>query len=374
MVQSLAPPTVSFDLIPGRVPEMSLAYGVALSAATDDMGAVMPEAANLLLVPGETSELLLRFNNPTDHPLRFTIHLEGAIPREWCLTPLDAEVATYEVPVQGRENVAIAFQVPADFFETLTDAAPGERRPLNYAGRIDLYGANLDGVVETILSEPLTLAVRPYSPYVRLLPQVYQDIDLVGRLMAIVERTFRPDVETWSTLWAYLDPRLAPEAMLPFLAHWVGWRQLPQLSWAQQRRLMHHAIELYTWRGTAYGLRLYLHLATGLPLDDDDTPEAQKHISIVEPSRQGAVFGMADFSAATVFGQGQDFHFVVVLRVPEQTDEAEASEGSGASGPSQSRASPLTVDDTLIRTIIDQERPAFCTYDLLIIPMPANTS
>ena len=272
MVQSLAPPALSLDLIPRRVPDMNLAYGAALSAATDEMGAAVPDAASLLLLPGEASELLLRFNNPTDHPLQFTIRLEGNIPREWCLTALDPEVATYEVAVGGRREVAIAFQVPSDFFETLTDAAPGERRPLNYSGRIDLYGATLDGGVETILSEPLTLAVRPHSPYVRLLPQIYQDIDLVGRLMAIVERTFRPDVETWSSLWAYLDPRLAPEAMLPFLAHWVGWRHLPQLSWAQQRRLMHHAIELYTWRGTAYGLRLYLHLATGLPLDDDDTP------------------------------------------------------------------------------------------------------
>ncbi|MEM9212749.1 MAG: phage tail protein [Cyanobacteria bacterium P01_F01_bin.150] len=350
MVQALASPTASLDLIPGRIPDVNLADGIALSAATDD-GTAGLETASLLLLPGEASEVLLRLNNPTDRPITFTLHLEGNIPDKWCLTLLGAEsgtdTVTCEVAARGRKEMAIAFQVPADFFETLTDAAPGERRPLNYSGRIDLYGANPDGVVDTILSEPLTLVVRPHSPYVRLLPQVYQDIDFVGRLMAIVERTFRPDVETWSSLWAYLDPKLAPEAMLPFLAHWVGWRRLPQLSWPQQRRLMSRAIELYTWRGTAYGLRLYLHLATGLPLDNDDTPEDQKHISIVEPSRQGAVFGGASFSSTTVFGRGQDFHFVVILRVPEA----------------------LTVDEALVHSIIDQERPAFCTYDLRITPM-----
>ena len=127
---------------------MNLAYGAALSAATDEMGAVVPEMASLLLLPGEASELLLRFNNPTDHPLQFTIRLEGTIPREWCLTALEPEVATYEVAVGGRQEVAIAFQVPSDFFETLTDVAPGEQRPLNYSGRIDLYGATLDGDIE----------------------------------------------------------------------------------------------------------------------------------------------------------------------------------------------------------------------------------
>ena len=58
----------------------------------------------------------------------------------------------------------------------------------------------------------------------------------------------------------------------------------------------------------------------------------------------------ASFSAATVFGRGQDFHFVVVLRVPEG----------------------LAIDEALVRTIIDQERPAFCTYDLSIIPMQTH--
>ena len=344
MVQSTSPAAISLDVAPMRPPNITLAYGEEFSAATDDMAASAPEETSLLLIPGETSELLLRLENQTDQPLQLRVNISGGIPLEWILTPLD----TYEAPPQTRQEIAIAFQAPADFFEALTTEAPGFRRPLNYSGRLDVYSYTPTGDLAEITSDLVSLVVRPISPYLSLLPQVYQEIDLVGRLLAIVERAFSPDVETWFSLWAYLDPLLAPQAMLPFLAHWVGWRNLPQLTWQGQRRLIHRAIELYCWRGTAYGLRLYLHLATGLPLEGDDTPESQKHISIVEPSRQGAIFGRSEFSETTAFGGGQGFHFVVSLRFPET----------------------LTVNETLVRTIIDQERPAFCTYELYISPMP----
>ncbi|MEO0987707.1 MAG: phage tail protein [Cyanobacteria bacterium J06639_14] len=344
MVQARSNPALSLDMVPMQVPDTSLAYGTALSAATDDMAGTAPEAVSLLLHPGEPNELLLRLRNETEHSLRFTVDLSGSFPSEWCLTPLE----TYELAPGDRQAIAIAFQVAADFFETLTDAVPGTHRPLNYSGRLDVHSYTLTGNLEGITSDRLTLLVRPHSPYTKLLPQVYQDIDLVGRLMAIVERTFSPATETWFTLWAHLNPLLAPQAMLGFLAHWVGWRSLPQLTWEQQRRLIHRAMELYSWRGTAHGLRLYLHLATGLPLDAEDTPVSQQHISILEPSRQGAVFGKSEFHETTVFGGGQGFHFVVVLRFPEH----------------------ITVDETLVRAIIDQERPAFCTYELYLTPMP----
>ena len=344
MVQSSSQPALSLDMMSAQLPDLSLASGTDLLAATDDTVGSAPEAVSLLLHPAEPNELLLRLRNETDHPLRFTVDLSGSFPSEWCSTPL----ATYELSSGDRQEIALTFQVPADFFETLTDAAPGTRRPLNYAGRLDVYSYTLAGDLEGITSDRLTLLVRPNSPYTKLLPQVYQEIDLVGRLMAIVERTFSPSAETWFTLWAYLNPLLAPQAMLGFLAHWVGWRSLPHLTWEQQRRLIHRAIELYSWRGTAHGLRLYLHLATGLPLDTEDVPASQQHISILEPSRQGAVFGESEFHETTVFGGGQGFHFVVVLRFPES----------------------IAVDETLVRAIIDQERPAFCTYELYIIPMP----
>ncbi|MEM9487126.1 MAG: phage tail protein, partial [Cyanobacteria bacterium P01_F01_bin.116] len=122
-------------------------------------------------------------------------------------------------------------------------------------------------------------------------------------------------------------------------------------SQAQQRRLIRRAFEIYQWRGTKQGLRLYLHLYTGLPLDLPDTPESQKHISIHEVFSRGFVMDEARLDHDAILGGGKPFHFTVRLRSEE----------------------PEGLDEALIRMIIDQEKPAFCTYDLsLETYSPAN--
>ena len=103
-------------------------------------------------------------------------------------------------------------------------------------------------------------------------------------------------------------------------------------------------MELYRWRGTRRGLRLYLHLYTGLPLDDDIPQEANKHISITEPFSSGMVIGSSYLGVDTMLGGGNPYHFVVRLRF----------EGD------------RTIDEQLVRRIIDSEKPAFCTYELIV--------
>ena len=46
------------------------------------------------------------------------------------------------------------------------------------------------------------------------------------------------------------------------------------------------------------------------------------------------------------WGGGRPFHFSVILRPP----------------------SSARLDEGLVRTIIEQEKPAFCTYELAILP------
>jgi phage tail-like protein len=147
-------------------------------------------------------------------------------------------------------------------------------------------------------------------------------------------------------IWAYLDPLMAPESLLPFLAYWVGWEIDPHLSLAQQRYLIRYAIELYRWRGTRRGLRFYLYLYTNLPLDEH-LPEDEKHISIQEVFSQGLVLGRSRLGEDTSVGGGQPYHFIVKLR-PDY---------------------PNQIDERLVRKIIEQEKPAFCTYDLYINPI-----
>ncbi len=115
-------------------------------------------------------------------------------------------------------------------------------------------------------------------------------------------------------LWAYLDPLTAPESLLPFLAHWVAWPINHRWSVEQQRHLIRSAVEIYRWRGTKRGLRLYIHLYTNLPLDDQITSETDKHISIQEISGQGLVLGDTRLGEDAMIGGGRPFHFIVRLR------------------------------------------------------------
>ncbi len=79
-------------------------------------------------------------------------------------------------------------------------------------------------------------------------------------------------------------------------------------------------------------MRLYLHLYTGLPLDENLPNEADKHISITEPFGEGFILGDAQVGEA-VLGGGQAYHFVVRLR-PD---------------------SSISINEQLVRRIIDQE-------------------
>jgi hypothetical protein len=96
-------------------------------------------------------------------------------------------------------------------------------------------------------------------------------------------------------------------------------------------------VEIYRWRGTRKGLRLYLHLYTGLP-------ETDQHISITEPFGQGMVLGNSRLGEDTVLGGGNPYHFVVRLRSDRN----------------------IKIDEQLVRRIIDSEKPAFCSYKLII--------
>ena len=138
--------------------------------------------------------------------------------------------------------------------------------------------------------------------------------------------------------------------MLPFLAHWVAWSFDGPLSLSQQRVLIRYAMEIYRWRGTRRGLRFYLHLASGLPLDDHLSQEADKSISIYENFSPGHILGKTVLGQSTILGGHKPYHFSVQLHPTPETPAA------------------TQLDETLIRTIIEQEKPAFSSYDLSITP------
>ena len=189
--------------------------------------------------------------------------------------------------------------------------------------------------------------VRSHSRYLDYLPQIYREVDFIGRLLNLFEQSFDPSVEMLQLLWAYLDPRTSPQHLLSFLAHWVGWptdgpwQNVPSDQLQRQRQLIFHAMELYRWRGTPQGLRHYLHLYTGLP---------NAFIHIENAFQPGFELGTANLDQTTIIGGGRPYHFRVRLEpYPPHVSKAD-----------------LQTNAALIRTIIDQEKPAFCTYDLYL--------
>jgi phage tail-like protein len=182
----------------------------------------------------------------------------------------------------------------------------------------------------------------------------------MNRFLAIFEQAFDPAVQTLGTLWAYLDPLTTSEAMLPFLAQWVGWPS--DMAWSfSQRRLIRYALSIYRWRGTRWGMLLFLHLYTGLPLceadippeeahlidsrncESADQPESLRHIRVDEDSIEGFVVGNTSIGSEAMLGGGRPYHFTVRLRSPTRLNEAQ------------------------VRRLINQEKPAFSSYTLHIV-------
>lgn len=338
MVQTTSSPKkIDIQLTPMRISEGVPLAG--LNLATSESIATAPTGSSLVLHPGEPSELIVQVKNLVQHNLRLTLRVEG-FPAEWC-----------QIGTEGRElapgaqmDAVLYFQVPATFFEDQEALRPGnkEQLELNFRSRIVVH-IDPDTEQEQIQEADFGLYIRPYSAYMDFLPVLYREVDFIGRFMKIFEEAYQPVIDSFNVMWANLDPLTAPRALLPFLAHWVAWPVDSIWNLHTSRRLIRRAVEIYRWRGTRKGLRLYLHLYTNLPLDEHLPNEAEKHISITEPFGQSFVLRQAQLGEA-VLGGGQSYHFVVRLR-PDR---------------------PNSINEQLIRRIIDQEKPAFCTYELFI--------
>ncbi|MGI0487845.1 phage tail protein [Pantanalinema rosaneae CENA516] len=297
-------------------------------------------AFNLVLLPGEAIELVVQLENLSDRSLEIDLRLDGECPLSW-----------YRLGLEGRElrpgqrmDAVIVFQVPANFFEDTQALRANESLGLNY--RCQVVAAFRDSAARQQRQEyaPVNLCVRSRSRYLQFLPLIYREVDFIGRFLKIFEQAFDPVVQSLAVMWANLDPLTAPESMLPFLAHWVAWDLDSRWSPLQQRRLIRNAMEIYRWRGTRRGLRLFLHLYTDLPLDDHLSQETDKHICIEEATYKPFMLGSGLMGQDTALGHGRPFHFTVRLRLQPNMD----------------------IDEQLVHYIIQKEKPAFCTYELFV--------
>ena len=328
---------MSLELLPLQVPE-----AVTESATVFSRQALVPQSlqTKLRLQPGEFSELVVRIKNHSNEPLQLQFSVAGDIPPDWWQLRTEGSI----LPGHHQMEAVVYFAIAADFFER--PCSP-EQLPLrlDYTGQLTVTAVAPRGDSQEHIS-PFQVLVRPSSLYLDFLPDIYRNVDFVGRFLKIFETTFEPAVDILEHQSAYLDPLTAPQAILPFLAHWVGWSFQGPLSLAQQRALIRYAMEIYRWRGTRRGLRFYLHLASGLSLDDHIADESQKSIGIHENFSRGHVLGHTVMGQSTILSGNIPYHFNVRLRP----------------------AVDYPLDEILLCSIIEQEKPAFCSYTLSIEP------
>lgn len=350
--------------LPEAVPQPRFFSAVFRELATTEV----QKNPSLTVHPGEPTCMIVQVENWETSSLQLSVWVQGNFPNDWCqlvperprqITNIRSssdewhliDTKSIEIPAKGKWSGELLFNIPDNFIEDWQAIKSGNKKRLNldWRGSISVYtrhSHNRQPVEELIEQVNFDLYVRPHGDekYVGKLPLIYREQDFVNRFISILEQAFDPIVNSCDSMWANLDPLTCPQALLPFLAHWVAWSQEADWNLNQQRRLIRQAVELYRWRGTRKGLRLYLHLYTGLPLDDDILQEANKHISIIEPFSSGWVLGKSRLGVDTVLGGGKPYHFIVRLRC----------EGD------------RTIDEQLVRRIIDSEKPAFCTYELII--------
>jgi phage tail-like protein len=166
----------------------------------------------------------------------------------------------------------------------------------------------------------------------RYLPSIFHNDMLMQRLLAIYEAPFVDFMCFLETLSYYFDPRMTPSSFLPFLAQWVAMRLNGRWPVERQREVIMRAVELYRWRGTAEGIKLFLELLTG-------------HDCEISQTFNGFRLGM-DYSRMgreTLMASGPDRTFIITIHAQVTAEE-----------------------EILIRQVIEAEKPAHAAYELCL--------
>lgn len=202
----------------------------------------------------------------------------------------------------------------------------------------------------------LSIQVKPKGNYLDYLPALYEQDELMGRFLMLFESFWTPIDGQLDAIWNYLDPRIAPAAQLPRLASWFDMHLDERWSEEKRRALLCSLVHLYRKRGTKEGLKTYLEIFSGC------TVEIIEHRADNFELGQGARLG-----AGIALGKDNKPHtFTVKVFAPTASDhttsdkEIDAGEVS-VSGQEDERR-------RLIEKIIDAEKPAHTSYNLVIQP------
>jgi phage tail-like protein len=184
--------------------------------------------------------------------------------------------------------------------------------------------------------------------YLKYLPALYNDDELMGRFLMLFESFWQPIENQIDNIFYYFDPKMTPVDFLPWLATWSDLSLDERWTEAQQRLLLDSAARLYRMRGTKEGLVEFLEIYTG------------RRAVITEHRANNLRLGKeARFGASVAVGRANRPHsFSVSLRLPPIV----AAEGEDE----LSRQRREQDRKRMIITIIESEKPAHTTYSLFL--------
>jgi phage tail-like protein len=194
------------------------------------------------------------------------------------------------------------------------------------------------------IEEIVRISVTAKGRYLKYLPSIYQEDELMGRFLMLFESFLAPIEMQIEKNANYYDPRLAPAEFLPWLASWTGIVLDSQLPEKTRRKLLNASPSLFRKRGTRQGLQDYLEIFTG--------GKAQ----IIEHFSENFYLGPSAFLGPGIaFGSGNVPNtFMVNLSIPPN--------------PAAMSAEDLHKDKLLVErkvaSIIESEKPAHTGYEL----------
>jgi phage tail-like protein len=277
-----------------------------------------------------------------DSTLRLRIRIPEGLELGDYQTPATLSELTPRVEVEGptqhlvwllEEALAAGnyeFQVQARVTPTERDRLLESRAVLSSGGHVVLG------------EETVTIAVLAQGQYLRHLPELYAQDELVGRFLMLFESFWSPIETQIGAMPYYLDSRMTPSRFLPWLASWLGLELDERLPQERQRRLIRSAIWLFRKRGTKAALREYLEIYTG------------GKVQIVEHRADDFRLGPeAKLGEGVALGTCNRPHsFTVTLCLPPDAPALDAR---------NERA-----QRRLIEAIINAERPAHTHYTLVM--------
>jgi phage tail-like protein len=178
-------------------------------------------------------------------------------------------------------------------------------------------------------------AALPDNVYLQYLPQIFRQDPFFRRFLLIFEAILGPLERMVDNLPLYTEPEMAPEEFIPWLAHWVALSLDSAWPLARQRDLINNAVEIYRWRGTSRGLKLHIKTYTSIE-------------PLIQEYRAGFVLGRESglgWTTQLISTPANALLFVVTAPISH----------------------PRAIDAQVLRTIIEEDKPAHTTYRLRIV-------